>query len=79
MTCPAHEVGDRRFTRITPVFNRVRQNEILGENGHHEICRPLRGLSNSCALIPGARPGLYDVRTLRALSNTFPKLGESTM
>jgi hypothetical protein len=30
-------------------------------NGDHAICRPLRGLGNSCAVFPGLTPALYAV------------------
>jgi hypothetical protein len=38
-------------------------------NGDQEICRPLRGLGNSCACSRGSRPGLYAVaRSARTLT-----------
>ena len=70
--------GEMPFFRQTPeratavnanhsdVQSRETKN-ILGENAHHEICRPIRGLTNSCALIPGAHaPGFMLSRAPRA-------------
>ena len=66
----ARGVGDSRLMRTVPMFNLVRHSR---RNGPHEICRPLRGLGNSDALIPGARaPGFTLSRAPRAFRHLPP-------
>jgi hypothetical protein len=69
--CRARGAGDSR-SRIILMFNLVTKNEIL--SAKKELLRSvarLRGLGNSCALLPGLTPRALCYRALRALSHTF--------